>query len=105
MKYLGLILLVVGLGLIGISKFTTYEVAKKTSTYHEVSNDIGDNKLTEFGGTEVQKTSKSLSDKMNEKIDEKAKPYEDLASIEMTLGIALAILGLAITMFFKKRKS
>ena len=103
MKYLGLTLLFIGVALIGISKFTTYKVIEETSTYHNASNKLSDNKLVDMSGAETKKVTKGISSGINKKIDKEAKPYEKLASIEMTLGFALAILGLAITIFFKKR--
>lgn len=104
MRYVGLVLLVVGLAFLGLSYYTTDRVDQETSTAYKATSELSDNPMTELGGPVAEDATKEVGSAANVQVANNAMPYEQMAAYEHTIGLILVVLGAVIALFFIARR-
>lgn len=104
MKYVGSVLFVLGLALMGLSYYTTHRVNQATATAYISAEKINEDPLAILGGPITEGVAEEVKSDAENRIDRKAMPYEQMSANEYALGIILIILGSLIMFFYIARK-
>ena len=101
MKYLGIILLAVGIALVGLSFYTMHRIDSTTGADYQATDNVTDNPLEGLRGNRGNNV-----ESLDSEVSGPVGSYAKFATIEKFLGIILIVAGasISLTQISQKKK-